>query len=95
MTTETPISIDSISILLQSIWVDCFRSVLSKIAEFPIKVESEKDEEFAAADAAGDKPLVWSLFAVSKSLNGEMAIQSDESAALPLAQLLMSEPVCL
>ena len=95
MTVETPISMDSVSILLQSIWVDCFRGVLSKVAGFPITVEAEKEEEFAAADAAQDKPAVWSLFALSKSLNGEMAMQSSESAALPLAQILMSEPVNL
>jgi flagellar motor switch protein FliN/FliY len=89
MSVQTPISIDPRVALLQAVWADCFRSVLGQVAGFPVTVEVESEEESAAAE---DKPGVWALFATSKSLHGEMAILSTEAGAIPLAQILMSEP---
>jgi len=92
MSVQTPTSIDSQVALLQRVWVDCFRNVLGQVAGFPVTVEPGNEEDSAAAEASGEKPPVWVLFAASKSLHGEMAIFSTEAGALPLAQILMSEP---
>jgi flagellar motor switch protein FliN/FliY len=92
MSVQSPVSVDSQATLLQRIWVDCFRSVLGQVAGFPITVEPETDEEFAVGEASDDKTGVWALFTASKALHGEMAILSTEAGALPLAQILMSEP---
>ena len=93
MSVDTASTIASIAALLQSTTVESLRGVLSQVAGFPITVEAESEKEFAAADAIPDEPGIWSLFTASKSLNGLMGILSTEAGALPLAQILMSEPV--
>src|SRR5437660_7685710 len=89
MSVQAPTSIDPRVALLQGVWADCFRSVLGQVAGFPVTVEPENEEESGVTE---DKPGVWALFATSKSLHGEMAILSTEAGALPLAQILISEP---
>jgi flagellar motor switch protein FliN/FliY len=89
MSVQTPTSIDPRVALLQAVWADCLRRVLGQVAGFPVTVEPESEEESAAAE---DKPGVWAVFAASKSLQGEMAILATEAGALPLAQIIMSEP---
>jgi flagellar motor switch protein FliN/FliY len=89
MSVQTPLSMDSRVALLQRVWADSIRTVLGQVAGFPITVEPESEEGPAVAE---DQTGVWVLFAVSKSLHGEMAILSTEAGALPLAQILMSEP---
>jgi flagellar motor switch protein FliN/FliY len=89
MSVQTPISIDSRMTLLQRVWADSIRTVLGQVAGFPVTVELESEEGPAVAE---DKTGVWVLFAASKSLHGGIAILSAEAGALPLAQILLSEP---
>ena len=91
MSPEAPISADPQSIALQRIWVDCFRAVLNQVAGFPVKVEPAEQTP-ASAEAEQGKQPVWMIFLASKALKGEMAILTDETGALPLAQILVSEP---
>jgi flagellar motor switch protein FliN/FliY len=77
--------------VLQRIWIDCFRAVLSQVAGFPVTVEPAEPNP-ASAEAEQGKPPVWMIFSASKALKGEMAILTDETGALPLAQILVSEP---
>lgn len=95
MSVQTPSSVDPQAALLRTIWADCFRSILSQVAGFPITVEPEGEEESPAGEGATDKPEVWELFAASKALHGEMAILSTEAGAVQLAEVLMSEPINL
>lgn len=92
MSVQIPVSLDARSALLRSIWVDSFRSVLGQVAGFAVTVEPGDEDEPVAGAPAVDKPEVWTLFAASKSLHGEMAILSTEDGALQLSQVLMSEP---
>ncbi len=92
MSVETLVSADPQAAQLQRIWVECFRAVLGQIAGFPVTVEPATEQESAAAHAAPDKQPIWELFAASKALRGDMAILTTEAEALPLAQLLVSEP---
>jgi flagellar motor switch protein FliN len=92
MSVQIPVPLDARSALLRSIWVDSFRSVLGQVAGFAVTVEPGGEDEPVAGAPAVDKPEVWTLFAASKSLHGEMAILSTEDGALQLSQVLMSEP---
>lgn len=92
MSVETPVSVDPQSAQVQKIWVECFRAVLGQIAGFPVSVEPATEQESAAAQAVPDQHPVWELFAASKALRGSMAIHTTEAEALPLAQILVSEP---
>ena len=92
MTVDTSTPVDAKFAVLQGVWVDCFRSVLGQVAGFPITVEPTSDLNFSEAELSKDKPGVWMRFSASSALQGEMAILSTETGALPLAQVLMSEP---
>lgn len=92
MSVQIPVPLDARSALLRSIWVDSFRSVLGQVAGFAVTVEPGDEDEPVAGAPAVDKPEVWTLFAASKSIHGEMAILSTEDGALQLSQVLMSEP---
>lgn len=82
---------DPQTLALQRIWIDCLRSVLSQVAGFPVTVEPSEQSPVGAESAQG-KPPVWMLFSASKALKGEMAILTDEMGAIPLAQILLTEP---
>ncbi len=92
MTVDTATPVDAKFAVLQGLWVDCFRSVLGQVAGFPVTVEPTSDLNFSEEELSKDKPGVWMRFSTSNALQGEMAILSSESCALPLAQVLMSEP---
>lgn len=92
MTVDTTTPADPKFAILLGVWVDCIRSVLGQVAGFPVTVEPSSDLNFAEDEMSKEKPGVWMRFSVSSALQGEMAILSSESGALPLAQVLMSEP---
>ena len=92
MSIQAPTAVDPKCIVLQKIWIDCFRSVLGQVAGFPVTVEAATEAESAEAGAEQDKPQVWLLFSATKALEGDMAIVTAETGTLPLAQMLVSEP---
>lgn len=91
MTTEAPVSVDQQSAQMQRIWIECFRSVLGQVAGFPVTVEASTDVETVEKEATAEKPLVCMVITAAKALKGDMAILAPESAALALAQILVSE----
>jgi flagellar motor switch protein FliN len=92
MSVPAVAGLDPKLVLLQGIWVDCFRDVLSQVAGSPVSVEPESEDESSASKTAEASPDVWTSFATSKALHGEMAILLTEAGALQFAQVLMSEP---
>ncbi len=91
MSAQTAISADPQSEQLQKIWIECLRAVLGQVTGVPMIVEPAEVPP-ATAEVAPPRPIVWMLFSASKALKGDMAIQTDEAGAMPLAQLLVSEP---
>jgi flagellar motor switch protein FliN len=92
VTVDTATPVNAKFAVLQGVWVDCFRSVLGQVAGFPVTVEPTSDLDFSEEELSKNKPGVWMRFSASNALQGEMAILSAESGALPLSQVLMSEP---
>lgn len=92
MNDQVLVAPDSLPGQLARIVADCFRSVLSQLAGFPISVEVGA-AGLAPGQAPPDEQSVWVILSASKALNGEMAIVTPAAGALQLAQVLMSEPL--
>jgi flagellar motor switch protein FliN/FliY len=92
MTVDTAVPVDAQFGVLLGVWLDSLRSVLGQVAGFPVTVEASTDMDFPEGELTKEKPGVWARFTAGNALKGEMAILTSQAGALPLAQVLMSEP---